>query len=207
MRGWLLSLYPKGWRELYGDEYEALLDDTEMSPAVVMDILKGACLARLQAHASVLTTCCGIILYCTSGLICLRLGLTANWPFWAPSNPERALGLIVTLTPLSYVIYARLKSLDRLRRQGRTSTLALWVAAAPLDIILVMLSALLYNMLLLSTGLSEYILGNQYHYVIGGLALAGMWGARVILTAVIAFCGFWVIQGLAAVQARLLRAS
>jgi hypothetical protein len=49
IRGWLVSLYPRAWRERYGDEFELLLEDCLHSPLDVLDILLGA----LDAHFEV----------------------------------------------------------------------------------------------------------------------------------------------------------
>ena len=45
-KSWLLSLYPAEWRERYGDEFAALLDDCQFSPLYLLDIVRGA----LDAH-------------------------------------------------------------------------------------------------------------------------------------------------------------
>jgi hypothetical protein len=44
----LLRLYPGAWRERYGEEFDALLDDVELSPFDVFDIVLGALDARLR---------------------------------------------------------------------------------------------------------------------------------------------------------------
>lgn len=45
-RTWLLRLYPSGWRDRYGDEFEALLEDYPLTPFALVDVLVGA----LDAH-------------------------------------------------------------------------------------------------------------------------------------------------------------
>jgi hypothetical protein len=45
-RRWLVSLYPRAWRQRYGDEFDALLDECLHSPLDIVDILFGA----LDAH-------------------------------------------------------------------------------------------------------------------------------------------------------------
>jgi len=42
----LVALYPRAWRERYGEEFLALLDEQPMTPRVVVDLLRGA----LDAH-------------------------------------------------------------------------------------------------------------------------------------------------------------
>src|SRR5690348_1403763 len=47
----LLRLYPAAWRDRYGDEFAALLDDCPSSLALVLDVLLGALDARLRCAA------------------------------------------------------------------------------------------------------------------------------------------------------------
>ena len=134
MQTLLLSLYPKLWREQYGDEYEALLEDTTLSAGAIFDIVKAACLLRLKAHERALTDLLGLSLYAVSGQVCLDLGLTDNWPLWAPTTPERAVGLIITLAPLAYVLYSRFALLNE-QHNRRTRSLMYWAIGSPLTII------------------------------------------------------------------------
>jgi hypothetical protein len=46
VRSWLVRLYPRAWRDRYGDEFEALLEECLHSPLDVLDIFLGA----LDAH-------------------------------------------------------------------------------------------------------------------------------------------------------------
>jgi ABC-type arginine transport system permease subunit len=47
---WLVRLYPRAWRERYGEEFEALLKQQPATPPVVLDVVRAA--ARAQAsHA------------------------------------------------------------------------------------------------------------------------------------------------------------
>jgi hypothetical protein len=46
VRGWLIALYPRAWRERYGDEFEVLLEECLHSPLDALDIFLGA----LDAH-------------------------------------------------------------------------------------------------------------------------------------------------------------
>ncbi|MBV9819981.1 MAG: hypothetical protein JOZ07_16745 [Solirubrobacterales bacterium] len=51
MRKRLLSLYPEPWRERYGEEMAALLDETPPSIAAILDLLRGALSAHLRPLA------------------------------------------------------------------------------------------------------------------------------------------------------------
>ena len=42
VRSWLVRLYPRSWRERYGDEFEILLEECLHSPLDVLDIFLGA---------------------------------------------------------------------------------------------------------------------------------------------------------------------
>ena len=53
IRGWLVRLYPPGWRERYGEEFEALLEQCLHGPMDVLDIVLGALDAHLGFTAAV----------------------------------------------------------------------------------------------------------------------------------------------------------
>lgn len=42
VRGWLVRLYPRAWRERYSEEFEALLGDCLLSPLEMLDVVIGA---------------------------------------------------------------------------------------------------------------------------------------------------------------------
>ena len=48
MRTWLIRLYPARWRARYGDEFAALLEERQLGPFDVFDILLGALDAQLH---------------------------------------------------------------------------------------------------------------------------------------------------------------
>jgi hypothetical protein len=45
---WIVGLYPQAWRERYGDEMEALLEDYPLSPLTAADLLLGAAAAHVD---------------------------------------------------------------------------------------------------------------------------------------------------------------
>src|SRR5262249_22060158 len=47
-KAWLLALYPRRWRARYGEEFQALLEDTPLSPRTVLDCLRGALAAHVR---------------------------------------------------------------------------------------------------------------------------------------------------------------
>jgi hypothetical protein len=48
----LLRLYPRAWRERYGDEFIGLIDDTGLSGRVIADVVHAASVQRLRAIAA-----------------------------------------------------------------------------------------------------------------------------------------------------------
>lgn len=51
MRTSLVRLYPHGWRDRYGDEFEAVLERQPASFGLLIDVLLGVIGAYLAAHA------------------------------------------------------------------------------------------------------------------------------------------------------------
>ena len=51
MRASLVRLYPRGWRDRYGDEFEAMLEDQPTNVGSVTDVVLGAVDAHLTAHS------------------------------------------------------------------------------------------------------------------------------------------------------------
>ena len=48
----LISFYPRTWRERYGDEFAALLEDSGIGPRTILDVLLGAFDAHIRQRAS-----------------------------------------------------------------------------------------------------------------------------------------------------------
>ncbi|MFN8519514.1 MAG: hypothetical protein U0667_09060 [Chloroflexota bacterium] len=44
----LVRLYPRAWRERYGDEFDALLKEVRLSPSFAFDVLRSAAIAQAQ---------------------------------------------------------------------------------------------------------------------------------------------------------------
>jgi hypothetical protein len=47
---WLVRLYPRAWRERYGAEMSAMLEQMPLTPAAVIDLVAGAIDARVAPH-------------------------------------------------------------------------------------------------------------------------------------------------------------
>jgi hypothetical protein len=44
----LVALFPRSWRQRYGEEFEALLEETGLSPRDLIDVLHGVWDARVR---------------------------------------------------------------------------------------------------------------------------------------------------------------
>ena len=80
IRNWLVQLYPRWWRERYGDEFEALLDECLHSPMDVLDIFLGA----LDAH--------------------LELSHQTNWRLINMNNKLRTTILLVFASYIAFIV-------------------------------------------------------------------------------------------------------
>ena len=94
----LPAMHPSAWRQRYGEEFQALLEDTTLTPAAVVDILKNCAGLQARAHPRVLLVAGAVLASATCEIAALRTGLTANI-LWAPTNLARALDLLGTLGP------------------------------------------------------------------------------------------------------------
>ena len=49
---WLLRLYPRAWRDRYGAEMSAMLEQMRLTPAAIIDLVAGAIDARVAPHVA-----------------------------------------------------------------------------------------------------------------------------------------------------------
>lgn len=104
MRQALLALYPRSWRDQYGEEYCALLEDMGISPYVVFDVVRSALMLRLREHARILVTIVVLGQYTFSLWFCVHLRITDNM-LWLPTTFLKAAGLGITYAPLLYAVW------------------------------------------------------------------------------------------------------
>jgi hypothetical protein len=128
----LLHLYPAAWRERYGEEFTALLEERPLSPFDVLDVVFGAMDARIRPHALALDLAPrrkrfmnarigGVGAIVGGGLLLLMMGLG----FLVPDSgtaaaylyPVAAVALLAALVGLSAV-------------QGRRNPALVWAAVA-----------------------------------------------------------------------------
>lgn len=96
----LVRLYPRAWRRRYGAGLEALLDEMPATPAVVLDVVRGAAGAHVRQRRSAAVWCAAAVVTAAAEALSLRAGVTANL-VWPPTDPVRALFLLVTLAPVA----------------------------------------------------------------------------------------------------------
>jgi hypothetical protein len=82
LKPWLVQLYPAGWREHYGEEFTALLEECLYTPLEVLDVILGAVDANLQ----------------------LLFGVELNWRVMNMLNKIRTAILIVFAAYVAFVI-------------------------------------------------------------------------------------------------------
>jgi hypothetical protein len=112
MRRLLVALYPRAWRDTFGDEFAALLDQTRLTPVVIVDVVIHATRLRAKSHRRVLLVAASASWSAGFEYGSVHAGLTANI-LWAPTDPERALALFATVGPWLALALATI-----IRRQG-----------------------------------------------------------------------------------------
>ncbi|WP_446665668.1 hypothetical protein [Flexivirga sp. B27] len=103
MIGALLALYPRAWRDRYGEEYRALLEDTGLRPAVVGNVLLHAGLVRTQQHRTALLRFGALIVFAMAEALALAAGYTENI-LWLPREPASLVLLAVAVVSLAVVV-------------------------------------------------------------------------------------------------------
>lgn len=98
LRKLLLALHPKAWREQYGEEFLAFLEQVDLGPAAVIDVLRHAARLHAQARPRVWQICAAPVVSALFEVLALRLRLTANI-LWAPTTSPRGLALAATVAP------------------------------------------------------------------------------------------------------------
>ena len=94
----LLALHPRRWRERYGEEYAALLEDSALSPAVLADVLAHCAKLHAGAHRRLLALSAAVALS-VLGEVLARTGHLSDNILWAPATPAKGLALAATTGP------------------------------------------------------------------------------------------------------------
>lgn len=98
MTRYLLALYPRQWRERYGEEFAALLDDTPPTLPMVVDVVYHAAALHAGRHQNALRVCAAVMVSALVEIVSVRAGLTTNI-LWAPTDPVRASALVAAVGP------------------------------------------------------------------------------------------------------------
>jgi hypothetical protein len=103
----LVALHPRSWRDQYGEEFTALLEDSRLTRRAVANVVAHAARLQARAHLGALLVVVALVFSGVCEAVALRTGLTANI-LWAPTNPVRATALLLTLAPwLGLIVRAR----------------------------------------------------------------------------------------------------
>lgn len=94
----LVALYPKKWRDSFGDEFMALLEETPITPLVVSDVVIHAAALRVRFYRTATVVVLLAVWSACLEYVSVHARLTANI-LWAPTSPERALALVATIGP------------------------------------------------------------------------------------------------------------
>jgi hypothetical protein len=113
----LLALYPKSWRRSYGAEFAALLEQTRLTPRVVLDVLAQGAKLHATVHRRTLEACAALLVSAGVVVVAKKMGLTANI-LWLPSDAARTLALLALLSPWVTVV-VRARRNRALRRRAR----------------------------------------------------------------------------------------
>lgn len=126
---WFLKLYPRDWRERYGDELSAMVGDRRLSLGASFDLIAGAIDARFTKGTrmpSVLKSACltrneqpttaeslrGAAMMIIGSVVLLALGTMAKRAGW-PEMSEALTGMSfpVSLVLMTHVMYLRKQSI------------------------------------------------------------------------------------------------
>jgi hypothetical protein len=117
----LVALYPRKWRATFGEEFTALLEDTQLTPSAVFDVVVSAGKLHAASHRRLALVLTSLLWSGCLEYLSVRARLTAN-VLWAPSTPARALALAATMGPwlgFAGVIAARYLGRRRAGAAGR----------------------------------------------------------------------------------------
>ncbi|PPK62787.1 hypothetical protein V5P93_004043 [Actinokineospora auranticolor] len=105
----LVALHPKAWRDRYGEEFAALLEDTGLTPRAVVDVVAHAGGLRVRAHLTGVLVIAAFLVSGACRKVGLASGLTHN-VLWAPTDLPKALLLLGTVGPwLALIVRQRVR--------------------------------------------------------------------------------------------------
>ena len=109
----LLALYPKAWRGTYGEEFAALLEQTRVTPRVVLDVLTQAAKLHASAHRTRFLVGAAVLVSIGVEIVARRMELAVN-VVWVPHTPAQTVALLAMFSPWAALVVRA--SLGRLHR-------------------------------------------------------------------------------------------
>ena len=94
----LLALFPKSWRSTYGEEFAALLEQTRVTPRVVLDVLTQAAKLHAIAHRTRFLVGAAVLVSIGIEIVARRMGLAVN-VVWLPRTPAQTVALLALFAP------------------------------------------------------------------------------------------------------------
>jgi hypothetical protein len=112
VKAWLVRLFPRAWRERFGDEFAALLDDTPLSAMAVLDVVRLAAVTHARVRWRGLVWLVAAVAFTCAQVAAVRAGVTRN-VLWPPTSVERGIFLALTLAPIAAALTVTRTSLRR----------------------------------------------------------------------------------------------
>ncbi len=103
MIGLVIRLYPRAWRERYGEEFRALVEETGLDARSILDIAVHALIARVHAHRVGLAQVAALTVFVLADAAAVRGGYSDNM-FWLPRGPGSAALLAVVAGALAVAV-------------------------------------------------------------------------------------------------------
>lgn len=94
----LVALHPKSWRDRYGEEFTALLEDSRLTPGGVIDVLAHTVRLHVRARRRAVLTAAALVISLACYAVGRVEGLAPNI-LWAPTDLPRGLLLAGAVGP------------------------------------------------------------------------------------------------------------
>jgi hypothetical protein len=149
------KLYPRSWRERYGDEFAALLDDTGPDPRIALNVLTEAVGMQIQRWKTI-----GLAVILGATALCLASWWVGHTPYITPGTQlvfrqdSNLGGMVGFLALLVTVVTALVSSILRQDGKVRAAKRACWASAGTIGVYLaaVLLVSLLTPRTIVSIG-------------------------------------------------------
>jgi hypothetical protein len=199
----LTTLYPRAWRTRYGDELEALLEDTQLGLRDRIDLIRGAIDAHLHpvepSLVPVLAALSGSALATSHALAIAVQPIPTDWPGYLDDALPLAVGAVAALLVAIVGLWLKLGDVDgALGRIGFVLAVTghvVWLmalVAAALHAAYGPLTAAAATVAMSGTAILGVALVGRSHLVLGGLlATAGLAGISPPMLGWPLFAGAW----------------